>query len=140
MIQVKRLGHATLTTPDLEKQVDYYSEVVGLTVLEKSRDRAILATKTGLEAIELEQGSEARLKRLAFQVAPGSDLGELAAKLQKEGIATERRGGISPGAAEAIHFLDDKGTEIDVYAEYKFPEQEDRRPAAITPVKMNKNG
>lgn len=136
MIQVRRLGHATLTTPDLEKQVDYYSEVVGLTLLEKTRDRAILATKTGLEAIELEQAGEAGLKRLAFQVAPDSDLGELAANLQKEGIKSERRSGISPCAGDAIHFVDDKGTEIDVYAEYKFPEQEDRRPSAITPVKL----
>ena len=32
MIQVRRLGHATLTTPDLGRQVAYYTEVVGLTL------------------------------------------------------------------------------------------------------------
>ena len=25
MMQVKRIGHATLTTPDLERQLDYYT-------------------------------------------------------------------------------------------------------------------
>ena len=30
MIQVRRLGHATLTTPDLDRQIAYYTEVVGL--------------------------------------------------------------------------------------------------------------
>ena len=28
MVQVKRIGHATLTTPDLERQLDYYTRVV----------------------------------------------------------------------------------------------------------------
>jgi catechol 2,3-dioxygenase-like lactoylglutathione lyase family enzyme len=29
MLQVKRIGHATLTTPDLERQLDYYTRVLG---------------------------------------------------------------------------------------------------------------
>jgi catechol 2,3-dioxygenase-like lactoylglutathione lyase family enzyme len=29
MLQVKRIGHATLATPDLERQLDYYTRVVG---------------------------------------------------------------------------------------------------------------
>ena len=48
MIAVRRLGHATLTTPDLERQVAYYTEVVGLTLLARDKNRAILASKQGL--------------------------------------------------------------------------------------------
>ena len=33
MIQVKRLGHATFTTPDLEEQIAYWTEVIGLRTL-----------------------------------------------------------------------------------------------------------
>ncbi|MFL5090259.1 MAG: VOC family protein, partial [Xanthobacteraceae bacterium] len=33
MVQVRRLGHATLTTPDLDRAVDYYTQVIGLTVV-----------------------------------------------------------------------------------------------------------
>ena len=65
MLQVKRIGHATLSTPDL--------------------GRAILATKPGQEAIVLEHGERPAGVRLAFQVAPGSDLGELSARLSKAG-------------------------------------------------------
>ena len=32
MIQVKRFSHATFETPDVERQVDYFSQVVGLAV------------------------------------------------------------------------------------------------------------
>ena len=56
MIAVRRLGHATLTTPDLDRQVAYYTAVVGLTLVERDGKRAFLASKQGLEAIALEPG------------------------------------------------------------------------------------
>src|SRR6266702_1467715 len=51
MLQVKRIGHATLTTPDLERQLDYYTRVVGLSAVAKEKGRVILATKPGQQAI-----------------------------------------------------------------------------------------
>src|SRR5512132_1242586 len=86
MIQVRRLGHATLTTPDLERQIAYYTDVVGLTLLERDAKRAFFASKQGLEAVALEPGAPNALSRLAFQVAPGSDLAELARALGKQGV------------------------------------------------------
>ncbi len=85
MLQVKRIGHATLTTPDLERQLDYYTRVVGLSTVAKEKNRAILATKLGQEVIVLEHGDRPAGVRLAFQVAPGSDLGELAVMPRKLG-------------------------------------------------------
>ena len=129
MISVKRLGHATLTTPDLERQVDYYSEVVGLTVLEKSRERAFLATKSGLEAIELEPGRGwAEASGLPGRAGFRSRRTRCQARQGRSEL--ERRSGISPGVAEAIVFLDDKGTEIDVYAEYVFAQEDRGLPAS----------
>ena len=58
MIDVLRVGHATFTTPDLERQVEYYSDVLGLIVTERDKNRAFLATRTGLEAIALERGDK----------------------------------------------------------------------------------
>ena len=58
MIDVLRVGHATFTTPDLEQQVTYYSDVLGLIVTERDKNRAFLATRTGLEAIALERGDK----------------------------------------------------------------------------------
>ena len=49
MIDVRRLGHATLTTPDLDRQVAYYTEIVGLTLLERDLGHA--------EALLLEAGA-----------------------------------------------------------------------------------
>jgi catechol 2,3-dioxygenase-like lactoylglutathione lyase family enzyme len=136
MIQVRRLGHATFSTPDLERQVAYYADVLGLMVIERSRDRVVLATRTGLEAIALERGAEVALRRLAFQVAPGSDLADAARDLfHYHGIKSERRSGISPGIADALVFTDIKGTLIELFADYTFA-QDDGKPAVITPLKL----
>ena len=125
MLQVKRIGHATLTTLDLERQLDYYTRVVGLSIVAKEKGRAILATKPGQEAIVLEHGERPAGVRLAFQVAPGSDLGELAARLSKAGIKSERRSGITPGIAQAIVFTDPKGTSLEVFSDYTFAKDDD---------------
>src|SRR5262249_940800 len=110
-------------------------EVVGLTPVERSAKRAVLASRQGLEAIVLEPGAANALARLAFQVAPGSDLKELARELDKHGIKSERRSGISPGVAEAIGFRDPKDTLIEVFADYVFA-KEDRGLAGIMPIKL----
>jgi len=135
MIQVRRLGHATLTTPDLDRAIAYYVEIIGLTLIARDKRRAILASRQGLEAIALEPGPPNALARLSFQVAPGLELSALARALAQEGIESERQSGISPGIADAIVFSDPKGTEIEIFAEYAFA-AEDRTPAAIVPLKL----
>jgi catechol 2,3-dioxygenase-like lactoylglutathione lyase family enzyme len=120
MIKVRRLGHATISTPDLETQTDYYSRILGLSIIERTKDHVYLGSKQGLEAIELVRGEPNGLKRLSFQIAPGSDLGDVAKELQTMGFKPERRTGISPGVSEAVSIVDPKGTPIDLYAEYRF--------------------
>ena len=135
MIDVLRAGHATFTTPDLERQVDYYSDVLGLIVTERDKNRAFLATRTGLEAICLERGDKAELTRLSFQVAPDADLSAYARELSEHGIKSEPRNGISPGAARALMFTDLKGTVIELYSDYVFA-KDDGKPAVVTPLKL----
>jgi catechol 2,3-dioxygenase-like lactoylglutathione lyase family enzyme len=91
VINVIRLGHATLTTPDIDRQIAYYTEVVGLALVERSKDRAYLACKLGLEAIALEPGKGNALSRIAFQVTPGTDLGDVSRALRH--FAGRRRSG-----------------------------------------------
>ena len=99
MLQIKRAGHSTLTTSDLERMVDYFTRLVGLSLVAREKNRAILATKAGLEAIVLERGGAAEAPRLSFQIAPGSDPGEIVARLKKAGIKSERRSDITPASA-----------------------------------------
>ena len=60
MIQVKRMSHVTLETPDLERQIDYFTQVVGLQEAGRENGTAFLATKVGDIVVRVEKGSEAR--------------------------------------------------------------------------------
>jgi len=136
VIQTKRLGHATFTTTDLERQIEYWTEVVGLVVVERGKDHCVLATKLGQECIGLERATSAGLLlRQSFQVKPGSDLGEIEAKLQGHGVKCERRKDISPGVRDAIVFADPKGTLTEVYADCVFA-PEDPSEKGISPLKF----
>ena len=47
MIKTRRIGYATFGTPDLERQIDYYTHIFGLTLMERDKSRAFLATPLG---------------------------------------------------------------------------------------------
>jgi len=121
VIQVKRLGHITLSTPDLEQQIDYWTDIMGLSIVDRGADHCCLATGLGEEAITLERGTEqGHLRRIAFQTKPGSDLEHLRKKLSEAGVASDLRSDISPGVRQALTFHDPKGTRVELYADYAF--------------------
>ena len=71
MIDVKRISHATFETPDIDRQIDYFTQIAGLALAERENGRAFLATKLGDLAVQLEKGDHARSARdHPFQAAP----------------------------------------------------------------------
>ncbi|MBM3608525.1 MAG: glyoxalase, partial [Alphaproteobacteria bacterium] len=103
--------------------------------IERTRDYALFATRLGQEAIAIERGAESALRRLSFQVAPGSDLGEIQARLLVHGVKSETASDITPGVASAVTFTDPKGTLVEVYADYEF-HKHDTSDGGISPVKF----
>src|SRR3984885_13266889 len=135
MLQIKRAGPSTRTTPDIERTIDYFTRIVGLSLAAREKNRAILATKSGVEAIVLERGGAVDAPRLSFQVAPGSDLGEVASRLKKLGLKSERRSDITPGIGEAVAFTDPKGTTIEIFSDFRFA-PEDNTFTGVMPIKF----
>jgi hypothetical protein len=71
MLQVKRAGHSTLTTPDIGRMADYFTRIVELSLVARDKDRAILATKSGLEA---NAATPARHRACLFKSRPAATL------------------------------------------------------------------
>ena len=71
MIEVRRLGHSTLTTPDLDRQVAYYTEVVGLTLLERDSKRAVLASNRVSRPSRSSPAPPMRFRGWRFRSRPG---------------------------------------------------------------------
>ncbi|MEA2292213.1 MAG: hypothetical protein QOF17_1236, partial [Solirubrobacteraceae bacterium] len=120
MIKAKRIGHATFETPDLERQIDYYQQVVGLKLVAREGKRAFLASAVGQLAIVLEQGPRQRCARLAFEV--GRELGadEIGRRLAEHGLRSDKCSDAVPGAAPLVTFTDPKDTVIELFSDWSF--------------------
>ena len=114
MIKARRIRHVSFSTPDLARQADYYGSIVGLGVVARESGRLFMATESEQLAIVLEAGAEQKCKRIAFEVAPDSDLAEMRADLSKSGIASELRSDGAPGVSRSLVFTDPEGTEIEL--------------------------
>src|SRR5438477_12711022 len=97
MIKPRRIGHATFETPDMERMIDYYTEVFWLVLAEREKDRAYLASKVGLLTVQISKAAAERCTSLSFEVARNSDFGALARELEKDGIKSELRNDSIPG-------------------------------------------
>src|SRR4029077_2469241 len=106
MIKPRRIGHATFETPDLEKLIDYYTNIMGLVLAEREKDRAFLTTQVGLLAIELRKGAVERCSTLSFEFDFDSDFGAMAKELEQEGIKSELRNDSTPGIGPVLTFKD----------------------------------
>jgi catechol 2,3-dioxygenase-like lactoylglutathione lyase family enzyme len=135
MIKVKRLGHATLETPDIDRQIDYYQDVVGLVLATREANRACLASPLGQLAIVLEKGARQRCARLAFEVARGPGADALVRSLADLGLRADVCSDALPGVSRLVSFADPKETVIELFADWNFL---DVRPsgAGAGPLKL----
>jgi len=136
MINVKRFGHATFETPDLDRQIDYFTQIAGLVLAERENSRAYLATKVGDLAVQLEQGDTSRCARLAFQAAPDSDIDALRKGAETEGLRCEMRNDPSPGIPKMLAFEDPKGTVCEVFAAQTQIITKKQQLPGIGPIKL----
>jgi catechol-2,3-dioxygenase len=132
---VRRLGHVTFETPDLEHQIAHYTQVVGLTVATQEKERAILATHLGDEVVVLERGSAQRCTALALHVDPATDLAAAGRILSERGIKSEKRSNVTPNMTDVLAFDDPNGTRVELFSETKLLARTEAKHAAA-PIKL----
>jgi catechol 2,3-dioxygenase-like lactoylglutathione lyase family enzyme len=129
MIRVRKLSHATYETPNLEQQIEYYTDILGLTLVELGRDIAYLASTIDHHSVVLLRGAQAKCVRLGFQIGIDDDLNDFEKQTAAHGIKTERKKDPDPTIADMIAFEDPKGTVTEVF-----------KPAAFSPQKYATKG
>jgi len=117
MISVNRLVYAAYQTPDLEGQIDHYTRVMGLTLIDKDNEAAYLSSSGDRQTVVLRKGTEAKSEALGFQLPPGTDMGDYAKQIDGHGIKATRQTAPQPGIGEAVVFADSKGTQIECFTE-----------------------
>src|SRR5580698_7767227 len=91
MIRVSKIAHASYETPDLDRQTEYYTEILGLTLAVKDKDAVFLASTVDHHSVVLRNGPQAQCIRVGFQIAPDADLGDFEKQVASHGVKTERR-------------------------------------------------
>ena len=123
MIRVKKIAHATYEVPDLDKQVEYYTEILGLAVTGKDKDSVYLASTVDHHSIVLRKGPAAQCLRIGFQLGPDDDLDAFERQVQAQGVKTGRKADPDPSISEMLTFEDPKGTAMEVFKRAAFSGQ-----------------
>ena len=104
---VLRLAHVDVRTPDLELSTAYYTEVLGLSVTERTDDSVYLKCwdEEDHHSLRLRTDSRIGMDKFSFRVEREDDLGELEIRLANAGCDVRRVSrGEEVGQGESIQF------------------------------------
>ncbi len=118
MTQVIKLGYAGFGTPDVDAQLAYYTEVIGLTLVERGSDgTAYLRSSVDHHTIVLYPSSEEGLRHIGLQLGSSQSLQEASRQLSEQGIKSELLSDAEPGIAQILQFPDPEGHLIRLYSQ-----------------------
>lgn len=123
MIRIKKIAHASYETPDLDRQTEYYTDILGMTVSGKDADQIFLANTLDHHSVVLRKGAEAKCARVAFQIGPDDDLNAFEKQITDHGIQTQRKRDPEPSIGDLLSFEDPKGTIVEVFKRNDFTAQ-----------------
>jgi catechol 2,3-dioxygenase-like lactoylglutathione lyase family enzyme len=135
MIRVRKIAHASYEMPDPQQQADYYTNVLGFTLVAKERDAFYLANTIDHHSVVLRNGPYARCLRIGFQLGPDDDLEGFERQTAAQGIKTERKTDAEPTIADMVTFEDNKGTVMEVFRRPE-PQRIEFQRAGIIPRKL----
>ncbi len=135
MIPAKRLRHLTLGVADLDRQLDYYRDVIGLAEIGREPGRVFLASEAGQLTIVLETAPEQGLARLAFDLPPQAEIDAVARALSAAGLPAERCSDAAPGCPTVLRSQDGDGRAIELH--FALHCHDNRQPLpGIAPLKL----
>jgi catechol-2,3-dioxygenase len=111
---VAAISHAVFETPDLERQIAYYRDIVGLNLIARDAKQAYFSAQSGDVCIVLESGTAARCARLALKCARDLDLKDVGRHLGSLGIVTREKSDPQPLSSSALAFEGPEGIAVEI--------------------------
>lgn len=115
MVRVRRIVYASYETPDIERQVEYFTEILGLSLTERSNGAIYLGGGLDHHCVVLRSGPEAKCAGIGFEIAPDDDLLDFDRQTKGAGLVTKLRTDPAPSIDRLLSFQDPKGTYIEVF-------------------------
>jgi catechol 2,3-dioxygenase-like lactoylglutathione lyase family enzyme len=135
MIGVKKISHATYETPDIERQIEYYTNILGLSLIARERDAVYLASTIEHHSVILRQGSHPRCTHIGFQLGMDDDLDAFEKQTAAHGIRVTRKKDPEPTIDDMVSFEDLKGTVMEVFKQPE-PLHQPFRSQGVVPHKL----
>ena len=122
----KQLGHLVMRVRDLDRSVDFYTRIMGLTIMEKSPSGTVFMSantekshELAIRAIGLDAPGPDSLRvgqaHMAWQMESFGDLQELYWRLKENNVRIQRIG--DHGVSLGVYLLDPDDNEVEVYFE-----------------------
>jgi catechol 2,3-dioxygenase-like lactoylglutathione lyase family enzyme len=131
MIGVRKIAHVSYEVPDFDKQVEYYTDILGLTLTAKEKDTAYLSSTVDHHSVVLKKGAEATCLRVGFQIGADDDLDAFEKQTTAAGVKTTRKKDPEPTISDMVCFEDPKGTVMEVFKRPDHQAQKFQRKGVI---------
>jgi catechol 2,3-dioxygenase-like lactoylglutathione lyase family enzyme len=117
-VRLKGLSHMALGVRDLDRQSDFYVEMGGLRIVDRtSKSHFLRAAGPHHHVLEL-RNDHRGLHHVAFEVADQDELERAAAILARHGIQVQGpERGAEPGTGRSLRFRDPEGNTIELASE-----------------------
>lgn len=141
MVQVARLAHAAFVTPDVDALLTYYTEVIGLTLVERTGDgTAYLSNTADHHQLMLSPSNESQISHIAFQLDDSLSLEEASSQLRSQGIKVETQSDPQPTIAKLLEFSDPEGYVVQLYTSSEQRVRGDANKGIDKPIRPEKLG
>src|SRR5712691_1400137 len=135
MPEVAKLGHVALVTPDQDKSVWFFRDVLGLEEVEQEGDTLFLRAWGDFEhhTVSLRPGPEARVDHVGWRTRRAEDVDEFAQLLGEKGVELQRvEDGQERGQGRAVRFnLPASGHPFELYYDIEKPEAPEEKRSRL---------
>lgn len=142
-----QLSHVELYTPVLQKSLDFFTKLLGMSIVHEEEESVYLRgyEDTGLYSLILTQHETSGLGHSSFRTSSQEAIDEFVEKIEADGVTGEWIGE-SFGHGKAYRFLDKDGHTLEIFAEIekfkapdtydsRLPNRPQRRPLRGVPVR-----
>lgn len=103
-VSVSKLGYVGFHTPDVDRMVHYYTQVLDFKLVERFADQAFLTTGSDHHCVVIDKGEVQARSSVGFEIWQPLDDAEK--RLRHAGYLVERRTDIGPGTPDALVLLE----------------------------------
>src|SRR3981189_2925956 len=116
--EIAKLGHVALTTPDLEKSLWFWRDLIGLQEVERDGDTVFLRAWGEYEhhSLSLRPGAAATVDHVAWRTKRPEDVAAFAERIRSQGTAIQTVAeGEERGQGRAFRFHSLPGQVFEIY-------------------------